>query len=145
MLYIQIIFLALSISLTFMFFLYGFNHYFLLSVIHRYRTPPLKTSPNEKRPFVAIQLPVYNERYVVRRLVEACARMVEQYGIDNAEIDILDDSNDDTIQIVDEVANEYRQKHYRIHVQRRTDRVGYKAGALQVALQRYRCRIYRYF
>ncbi len=135
MLYIQIIFLALSISLTFMFFLYGFNHYFLLSVIHRYRTPQLKTSPNDKRPYVAIQLPIYNERYVVRRLVEACARMVEQYGIDNAEINILDDSNDDTIQIVDEVVNEFRQKHYHIHIQRRTDRVGYKAGALQVALQ----------
>jgi cellulose synthase/poly-beta-1,6-N-acetylglucosamine synthase-like glycosyltransferase len=134
MLYVQIVFLALSILLTFLFFIYGFNHYFLLSVIHRYRVPKIQLSIPDKRPYVAIQLPIYNERYVVRRLVEACALMVEQYGIDNAEIDILDDSTDDTIQRVDEVVNEYRQKHYHIDVQRRPDRTGYKAGALQVAL-----------
>lgn len=135
MLYIQIIFLVLSIILTFLFFIYGFNHYFLLSVIHRYQTPKLQASTSNKRPYVSIQLPIYNERYVIRRLVEACALMVEQYGIDNAEINILDDSTDDTIQRVDELVSEYRQKKYHIKVQRRLDRKGYKAGALQIALE----------
>ena len=134
MLYVQIIFLALSILLTFLFFIYGFNHYFLLSVIHRYQPPQLLPPTPGKRPYVSIQLPIYNERYVVRRLVEACALMVEQYGIDNAEINILDDSTDDTIQRVDEVVSEYRHKHYHINVQRRLDRSGYKSGALQIAL-----------
>lgn len=135
MFYVQIVFLVLSLLLTFMFFIYGFNHYFLISMLHRYQTPKLSPEASSKRPFVSIQLPIYNERYVVRRLVDACARMVEQYGIDNAEICVLDDSNDDTVQLVDEVVREYAQKNYHIHTQRRPDRRGYKAGALQMALE----------
>jgi cellulose synthase/poly-beta-1,6-N-acetylglucosamine synthase-like glycosyltransferase len=135
MLYVQIVFLVLSLLLTFMFFVYGFNHYFLLSVLRCYRTPQLLPSMASKRPLVAIQLPIYNERYVVRRLVDACTRMAEQYGIENAEISILDDSNDDTVQLVDEIVSEYTQKNFQIHAQRRPDRMGYKAGALQIALE----------
>jgi len=135
MVYVQIIFLVLSLSLTVMFFIYGFNHYFLLSVLRRYHVPDLPPENKNGRPFVSIQLPIYNERYVVRRLVNACAGMVEQYGAENAEIIILDDSNDDTIQMVDEVVEEYAQKNIHIHAQRRPDRQGYKAGALQLALE----------
>jgi cellulose synthase/poly-beta-1,6-N-acetylglucosamine synthase-like glycosyltransferase len=135
MLYVQIIFLTLSLFLTFMFFLYGFNHYFLLSVLRRYHTPPISPSAALKRPFVSVQLPIYNERYVIRRLVDACAGMVDQYGRENAEICILDDSNDDTAQLVDEIVSEYARKKYNIHAQRRPDRLGYKAGALQIALE----------
>jgi cellulose synthase/poly-beta-1,6-N-acetylglucosamine synthase-like glycosyltransferase len=118
-----------------MFFVYGFNHYFFLSVLRRYQTPQISPECATRRPYVDVQLPIYNERYVVRRLVEACTHMVEQYGIDNAEISILDDSNDDTVQIVDEMISEYSQKNFHIHAQRRSDRQGYKAGALQIALE----------
>jgi cellulose synthase/poly-beta-1,6-N-acetylglucosamine synthase-like glycosyltransferase len=135
MVYVQTAFLVLSLLLTFLFFIYGFNHYFLLSVLHRYHPPQLSPTSNTKRPYVAVQLPIYNERYVVRRLVEACARMVEQYGIDHAEISILDDSNDDTVQLVDEIVSEYKQKNFHIQAQRRLNRRGYKAGALQIALE----------
>src|SRR4030042_3773209 len=135
MLYVQIIFLLLSLLLTFMFFIYGFNHYFLLSVIPRYHPPKSAKPMNGNRPYVAIQLPIFNERYGVRRLVDSCARMVDQYGIDNAEIDILDDSNDDTVQLVDEIVREYSQKNYNISAQRRPAREGYKAGALKIALE----------
>jgi cellulose synthase/poly-beta-1,6-N-acetylglucosamine synthase-like glycosyltransferase len=135
MLFVQIVFLVLSLFLTFMFFIYGFNHYFLLSVIHRYRTPKLLPVATDKRPFVSVQLPIYNERYVVRRLIDSCARMVEQYGIDNAEIIILDDSNDDTIQLIDKIVNEYSLKNFHIQAQRRPNRQGYKAGALKIALE----------
>jgi cellulose synthase/poly-beta-1,6-N-acetylglucosamine synthase-like glycosyltransferase len=135
MLYIQIIFLYLSILLTFMFFIYGFNHYFLLSVRRRYRLPPIAPWAADKRPYVAIHLPIYNERYVVRRLVDACASMVEQYGTDNAEISILDDSTDDTVHLLDELVSEYQQKKFHIQAQRRPVRKGYKAGALQIALE----------
>jgi len=135
MVYIQIVFLVLSLFLTFMFFIYGFNHYFLLSVLRRYHIPELPPDNNNDRPFVSIQLPIYNERYVVRRLVNACVGMVEQYGVEKAEIVILDDSNDDTIQLVDEVVEEYARKKIHIHAQRRPDRGGYKAGALQLALE----------
>jgi cellulose synthase/poly-beta-1,6-N-acetylglucosamine synthase-like glycosyltransferase len=61
--------------------------------------------------------------------------MVEQYGIENAEIRILDDSTDDTVQLIDEIVREYSQKNFKICAQRRPNRQGYKAGALQVALE----------
>ncbi|MGE5123703.1 MAG: glycosyltransferase family 2 protein [Acidobacteriaceae bacterium] len=135
MLYVQIIFLTLSLILTFLFFIYGFNHYFLLSVLRRYRIPALSPSAALERPFVSVHLPIYNERYVVRRLVEACARMVELYGREHAEICLLDDSDDDTTQLVDELVSEYTRASYNIHAQRRPIRLGYKAGALQLALE----------
>ena len=135
MFYVQVLFLILSLVLTFMFFIYGFNQYFLLSVMHRYRSPELPSYLNGKHPCVAVHLPIYNERYVVRRLVEACARMVKQYGIDDAEIVILDDSTDDTSYQVDDIVHHYQEENYHIRVQRRINRVGYKAGALQQALE----------
>jgi cellulose synthase/poly-beta-1,6-N-acetylglucosamine synthase-like glycosyltransferase len=135
MAYLQILFLAFSLILTFLFFVYGFNHYFLLSIMHRYRAPRLSRDFGQERPFVSIQLPIYNERYVVRRLADSCARMVQQYGMEHAEICFLDDSTDDTVQLVDAIASEYTQKHFQIHVQRRAKRTGYKAGALQEALE----------
>jgi cellulose synthase/poly-beta-1,6-N-acetylglucosamine synthase-like glycosyltransferase len=135
MFYVQVLFLILSLVLTFIFFIYGFNHYFLLSVLHRYRSPELSSHSKVKQPYVSIQLPIYNERYVVRRLIEACARMVKRYGINDAEICILDDSTDDTIQQVDEIVRQYGQENYHIRVQRRMNRIGYKAGALQQALE----------
>ncbi|OGO29093.1 MAG: hypothetical protein A2136_10520 [Chloroflexi bacterium RBG_16_54_11] len=135
MLYVQILFLVLSLLLSFLFFIYGFNHYFLLSAIRRYRLPSLSREAVEKRPSVEVQLPIYNERYVVRRLVKACVEMVERYGTGQASITILDDSNDDTVQLVDEIANEYSQQGIRVRVQRRANRQGYKAGALQSALE----------
>ncbi len=102
--------------------------------MHRYHHPELLPRSKLKRPYVSIQLPIYNERYVVRRLVETCVRMVDQYGKQHAEILILDDSTDDTSRQVDDIVSGLQQKDYHIHVQRRANREGYKAGALQVAL-----------
>jgi cellulose synthase/poly-beta-1,6-N-acetylglucosamine synthase-like glycosyltransferase len=61
--------------------------------------------------------------------------MVERYGTADAQITILDDSTDDTVQIVDEVVREFTHKGIQINVQRRPTRQGYKAGALQLALE----------
>jgi cellulose synthase/poly-beta-1,6-N-acetylglucosamine synthase-like glycosyltransferase len=62
--------------------------------------------------------------------------MAEAYGIEKVRILILDDSNDDTIQEVDKVVEDYRKQHFQIEVLRRGCRDGYKAGALQSALNR---------
>jgi cellulose synthase/poly-beta-1,6-N-acetylglucosamine synthase-like glycosyltransferase len=132
---IQVAFLVSSLLLTFMFFLYGFNHYYLLSMIHRYRPPRLNDIYSNLRPFVSVQLPIYNERYVVRQLVAACVHMVERYGKDRAEIMILDDSTDDTAEIVDAIIEEFTPQGVNIKVQRRENRRGYKAGALQTDLE----------
>ena len=133
--FIQALFFILSILLTLLFLLYGFNHYYLLNAARKYKSPPLPDNPSF-RPSVAIQLPVYNERYVVRRLVAACAAMAEAYGSDRVKIQVLDDSNDDTILEVDQVVEEYAKKQLCIEVLRRSNRGGFKAGALQAALER---------
>src|SRR5512137_2417292 len=102
MMVIQLLIFALSLIVTLCFLLYGFNHYYLLSAARGYCPPSL---PDETcfRPEVSIHIPVYNERYVIRRLVIACAEMAEVYGADKVNILILDDSDDDTVQEVDEV------------------------------------------
>jgi cellulose synthase/poly-beta-1,6-N-acetylglucosamine synthase-like glycosyltransferase len=131
----QVIIFALSLTLTLLFFMYGFNHYYLLNATRTYQPPVLPVNPFIK-PEVSIHLPVYNERYVIRRLVAASAAMAEAYGIEKVSILILDDSDDDTAQEVDKVVKEYLEKHFKIEILRREDRSGYKAGALQAALER---------
>jgi cellulose synthase/poly-beta-1,6-N-acetylglucosamine synthase-like glycosyltransferase len=132
---IQIIFFILSLVLTLLFFLYGFNHYYLLLAARRYSTPDLPEPAGELPP-VSIHLPIYNEKYVVRRLVAACAGMAEAYGKEKVNILILDDSDDDTMSEIDATAGEYIRKGCRIEVVRRGDRQGFKAGALQAGLER---------
>jgi cellulose synthase/poly-beta-1,6-N-acetylglucosamine synthase-like glycosyltransferase len=62
--------------------------------------------------------------------------MAERYGIEKVSILILDDSDDDTVQEVDEIVGEYLQQHFNIEILRRASRIGFKAGALQAALER---------
>jgi cellulose synthase/poly-beta-1,6-N-acetylglucosamine synthase-like glycosyltransferase len=131
----QVLLFILSVILTLLFFIYGFNHYFLLNAARSYR-PPVLPDDSLLRPEVSVHLPVYNERYVIRRLVSACAGMSEAYGIDKVRIMILDDSDDDTVQEIDHVVGEYLQKHFKMEILRRSSRDGFKAGALQAALER---------
>ena len=129
----QSLFFALSLLLSLLFFIYGFNHYYLLNASRRYRSPPLPEF-SHARPTVSIQLPVYNEKNVIRRLVAACADMAEAYGKEKVKILILDDSDDDTVQEVDQIVAEYKEKLFQIELLRRGSRTGFKAGALQAAL-----------
>jgi cellulose synthase/poly-beta-1,6-N-acetylglucosamine synthase-like glycosyltransferase len=131
---LQNAFIAFSLILTFILFLYGFNHYYLLYQAYHYQ-PPILDAARDARPNVSIHLAMYNEKYVVRRLVTACIEMAAVYGMDKVNILLLDDSDDDTKQEVDAVATEYKQRGFRVETIRRADRQGYKAGALQAALE----------
>lgn len=133
---ITIVFLSFSLILTLLFFVYGFNQYYLLIAARRYKSPKLPPDSSAYRPRVAIHLPIYNEKYVIRRLVEACTCMAEDYGIEKVKILIIDDSDDDTVEVVNEVVEDFLEKHFRIEVLRRGCRTGFKAGALQAALDR---------
>ena len=133
--FIQLLFFAISMLLTVCFFLYGFNHYYLLYASRKYKKPPMPDKFTD-RPKVSVHLPVYNESYVIRRLITACTAMAEVYGKDKVNIKILDDSNDETIQEVDEIVHEFKQKNFDIEVLRRENRAGFKAGALQIALEK---------
>jgi len=128
------IILALSLAVTILFFFYGYNCYYLLKASKKYSLPGL--NKHYPRPAVAIHLPIYNEKYVVERLIEHCVKMVEEYDKEAVRIIILDDSDDETSDIVDAVSIRYARDGYKIEVIRRSKRDGYKAGALQEALLR---------
>lgn len=85
-------------------------------------------------PLVTIQLPVFNERYVVERLIESVCAI--DYPKDKLEVQVLDDSNDETIDIVSTLVKKYQQQGIDIIHVRRPERVGFKAGALQYGMER---------
>ncbi|MCA6078051.1 glycosyltransferase [Fulvivirga sp. 1062] len=94
-----------------------------------------RTSGNselETFPFVTVQLPVYNERYVAARLIDSICNL--DYPADCLEIQVLDDSTDETVQIIRERIEFWQERGIPIvHVQR-ADRTGFKAGALEYGL-----------
>lgn len=85
-------------------------------------------------PFVTIQLPIFNEMYVVERLID---KIVEfDYPKDRYEIHVLDDSTDNTLEISRKKVEEYKVKGFNIELLTRTDRKGYKAGALKEGMKK---------
>jgi len=88
---------------------------------------------NGKRPFVTVQLPIYNEQYVVNRLIDNITKL--NYPKERFEIHVLDDSTDETVQLVEAKVKEYEDKGFKIKHIRRSDRTGYKAGALKDAMR----------
>ena len=87
----------------------------------------------EKYPLVTIQLPIYNELYVVERLIDAAAAF--DYPKDHFEIQILDDSTDETVEIIASKLKEIQSLGIDIQHIRRTDRKGFKAGALAYGMK----------
>ena len=83
-------------------------------------------------PFVTIQLPIFNELYVVERLLDHIVQL--DYPKDRYEIQVLDDSTDETVEISKRKVAEYQAKGYQIKLFHRVDRKGYKAGALKAAM-----------
>ncbi len=135
---IKLLFVLLSLMVTLLFFLYGYNSYYLLSALRRYRSPQGSGdgTAGGYAPRVAIHLPIYNEKYVVRRLVEACAKIAEEYGREKVRILAIDDSDDDTTAELRAAADEQRARGIAVEVIHRQSRAGFKAGALQLALER---------
>lgn len=84
-------------------------------------------------PQVTIQLPVYNELYVIERLIDAVANF--NYPADKLEIQVLDDSTDETVEIISQKVNDWKKKGIDIHHIQRPTRVGFKAGALDYGLK----------
>lgn len=85
-------------------------------------------------PLVTIQLPVYNEMYVVERLIECIMRF--DYPKELLEIQVLDDSTDETVGIIAEKVASYQLQGFRIEHLHRDNRQGFKAGALKEAMQK---------
>ncbi len=119
----------ISLLILFVFGAHGF-----VMVYHYLRQRKQKsTQPTLKwEPIVAVQLPIYNELYVVERLIEAVCNM--EYPKDKLEIQVLDDSTDETVQVAANIIGRYQRLGFDIQHIRRGDRTGYKAGALKHGL-----------
>jgi len=114
--------------------IYGLHRYFLtyLYVKNKQKAPkPQKYSG--PLPRVTIQLPIYNERYVVERLLEAVTRV--DYPRALLEIQLLDDSTDETRFVASRLVSEYARAGYPVSYHHRDNREGYKAGALAEGLK----------
>jgi len=86
-----------------------------------------------KTPIVTVQLPLFNELYVANRLIDAVCAL--EYPKDKLEVQVLDDSTDETVDLVEKTAARYRALGYDIKHIHRKDRLGYKAGALKHGLE----------
>ena len=102
----------------------------------------LSMKPSKKRrqetlslnewPSVTVQLPIFNEKYTVERLLRAVTRL--NYPANRLQIQVLDDSTDDTVDLIATLVDIYKSRGVNIELVHRVDRKGYKAGALQNGL-----------
>jgi cellulose synthase/poly-beta-1,6-N-acetylglucosamine synthase-like glycosyltransferase len=109
---------------------YGFHRAHLVYLFWRHRNKHFEP-PTEfgELPLVTMQLPMFNELYVAERLLESIARL--DYPKDKLELQVLDDSTDETTQIVAKKVAELKAEGFDIVHLRREDRHGFKAGALE--------------
>ncbi len=110
---------------------YTCNFYYLTYLsIKRKAVPQTKEMGT---PTITIQLPIYNEKYVAKRLVDAVCAL--DYPKEKMSIMVLDDSDDDTVELLFDVVNKYKKEGFQIEHIRRGTRKGYKAGALKYAME----------
>jgi cellulose synthase/poly-beta-1,6-N-acetylglucosamine synthase-like glycosyltransferase len=115
--------------------LYGAHRWYLLWLYRRHRSdapqPPARFATP---PRLTVQVPLYNEVHVAQRVIEAVAGI--DWPMDLLDIQILDDSTDETTAVVADAVGRARARGVSIDHLRRTDRAGYKAGALAFGLDR---------
>jgi cellulose synthase/poly-beta-1,6-N-acetylglucosamine synthase-like glycosyltransferase len=114
--------------------IYGWHRYYLvyLYMKNRDRVPPPLPAPDTLPP-VTVQLPIFNEMYVADRLISAVGEM--DYPRELLEIQVLDDSTDETTGIAELAVRRLEARGFNISYLHRVDRRGYKAGALEAGLK----------
>ncbi|MGO9255476.1 MAG: glycosyltransferase [Bryobacteraceae bacterium] len=114
---------------------YGLHRYDIIRTYFKYRKNAVSEPPKrfDRLPPVTIQLPLYNERYVVERLIDEVVKI--DYPRDLLQIQVLDDSTDDTAPFAEALVERYRNIGHPIEYLHRTNRHGFKAGALQEGLK----------
>ncbi len=124
---------AYFISLTIL-FLFGSSGFVMIFYYMKHRHTIQEEPPVlQEFPKVTVQLPVYNEIYVVERLIDAACRL--EYPRENLEIQVLDDSTDETREVVAGRVAYYAARGIDIKQVHRANRTGYKAGALKEGLK----------
>lgn len=126
---LAIYFLALCV-------LFGFGIHGVVLLYYYRKTSNIK-QPNlelpEELPVVTIQLPLYNELYVVERLIKSVCEI--EYPKEKFEVQVLDDSTDESIELTKSLVRQYQEKGFDIKYIHRTNRQGFKAGALKAGLE----------
>src|ERR1700736_6704545 len=118
----------------FMLALYGLHRYWLVYDYYAYRkNVPAEPPPVTEWPRVTIQLPIYNERYVIERLVDAVARF--DYPRELLDVQVLDDSTDETCEVARNCVERHAAQGMPVSYIHRSNREGYKAGALENGLK----------
>src|ERR1051325_2144657 len=113
---------------------YGWHRYYLVYLYMSNRDKEPQEAPAlDPLPVVTIQLPLYNEMYVADRLIDAVCRI--DYPRDLLEIQVLDDSTDETRGIAELAVRRFTAQGFDIKYFHRADRVGFKAGALEAGLK----------
>jgi cellulose synthase/poly-beta-1,6-N-acetylglucosamine synthase-like glycosyltransferase len=113
---------------------YGLHRYWLVYDYYKYsKNVPGPPPPVDTWPRVTIQLPIFNERYVIERLVEAVSRF--DYPAALLDVQVLDDSTDETQQVARACVERHAAQEMHITYIHRSNREGYKAGALENGLK----------
>jgi len=114
--------------------IYGIHRYDIIRTYFKHRHKATTEPPRhfDELPPVTIQLPIYNERYVVERLIDEVVKI--EYPRELLQIQVLDDSTDDTAPFAEALVARYEAMGYPIEYHHRTNRHGFKAGALQAGL-----------
>ena len=112
---------------------YGLHRYFIVYLfLKNRRRVPQPLSHFEQLPIITVQLPLFNEIYVVERLLKSVSEL--DYPRERLQIQVLDDSTDETRQLTASCAQKLTERGFDVELIHRTDRVGYKAGALEAGL-----------
>lgn len=128
----QIILISYILSLTVLMF-FASHGFVMIYYLRKYYNNDMTSSKDFlKDRKVTIQLPLYNELYVVERLIDAVCKI--EYPKHLLEIQVLDDSTDETVELVERVVAAKKSEGFDIKQIRRENRVGYKAGALKEGL-----------
>ncbi len=113
---------------------YGLHRWVLVTLYYRCRNRESKPMGRfDELPSVTVQLPMYNEKYVAERIIERTCEI--DYPPEKLQIQVLDDSVDETVEIASAAVAEARRRGHDIEYIHREDRVGYKAGALENGLK----------
>jgi cellulose synthase/poly-beta-1,6-N-acetylglucosamine synthase-like glycosyltransferase len=115
--------------------IYGVHRYQLVYLYFKHRKDYHPEPPAQfpELPRITVQLPIYNEQFVIDRLLEAICAM--EYPKDKLEIQLLDDSTDETQQVAAAIVAKYAALGHPIIYMHRTNRHGFKAGALDAGLK----------
>ena len=112
---------------------YGVHRYFIIYLFLKHRKrPTLPKAKFDQLPKVTVQLPIFNEVYVVERLLKSVSEI--DYPRELLQIQVLDDSTDDTRDLTRRCVDELQGRGLDVELIHRVDRTGFKAGALETGL-----------